>query len=319
MDYETLRQFRPDLIYVENTGYGRVGPSAERAGADVVVQAYSGLMAGDGKVDDSGTPQQITASPTADYMAAVAAAMGVCAALYHRERTGEGQYIETSLLAAGLAQQTHIVSCGPPYDAIVRDPMMERIAEIRRDGGSYADIVAERTKQTMRVGGGFRLYYRGYQASDGAVIIGALTDHNRDQIRSVLGITDDPTASADFNTMDVGNQRLVDEMRERIEAIFRTRTMDEWIADLDAVGAPAAKVNLPEEMADDPQVEAAGLMIELEHALTGPDGSWDPSSGSPPRLLDQLSHPRRWTDTRMQCCVSLGWRMRRSDICAMRV
>lgn len=80
IDYETLRAFRPDLIYVENTGYGKEGPSADRSGSDIVAQAYSGLMAGDGKLDEFGGPELITATAPADYTAGTAAAMGVCAA-----------------------------------------------------------------------------------------------------------------------------------------------------------------------------------------------------------------------------------------------
>lgn len=110
VDYDTLKQFRPDLIWVENTGYGTTGPSAARAGSDIVAQAYSGLMAGDGKVDEYGAPVLVTATAPADYTAALAGAMGVCAALYHRERTGEGQTVSTMLLAAGLALQGSLVA-----------------------------------------------------------------------------------------------------------------------------------------------------------------------------------------------------------------
>ena len=66
VDYETLRKFRPDLIYLENTGFGRHGPLANRSGSDAVAQAYSGLMAGDGKVDEFGAPEIITATAPAD-------------------------------------------------------------------------------------------------------------------------------------------------------------------------------------------------------------------------------------------------------------
>jgi crotonobetainyl-CoA:carnitine CoA-transferase CaiB-like acyl-CoA transferase len=60
-------------------------------------------------------------------------------------------------------------------------------------------------------------------------------------------------------------------MFERIRAIMLTRTMDEWVQAFDREGAPASKVNLPEELADDPQVQAMGYMLDLEHPLTGPE------------------------------------------------
>ena len=270
VDYETLRGFRPDLIYVENTGYGKAGPSAERSGSDIVAQAYSGLMAGDGKQDDFGGPELITATAPADYTAGTAAAMGVCAALFHRQRTGEGQYVSTSLLAAGLALQGLLVSRVPPVDAMIRDPMMEQVEAVRAAGGTYAELLAARGSLSQLLGSAFRLYYGGYDASDGAIILGALTEKNRDQIRSAIGLDDDPTAAPDFNGLDPANTTVVDETRERIRAIFRTRTVAQWTAVLDTAGAPASGVNLPEEMSDDPQVIATGLMLDLEHELVGP-------------------------------------------------
>ena len=88
VDYDTLRQHRPDLIYLENTGFGDRGPSASRSGSDVVLQAYSGLMAADGKVDEYGAPDFITATAPGDFHAGLGAALGVVAALYHRSETG---------------------------------------------------------------------------------------------------------------------------------------------------------------------------------------------------------------------------------------
>ena len=102
VDYDTLHALNPKLVYLENTAYGPDGPSAHRAGADIIAQAYSGLMAGDEKVDEHGGPDLITATTPADFSAAWISAMAVCAALYHRERTGEGQKIDTSLLGGAL-------------------------------------------------------------------------------------------------------------------------------------------------------------------------------------------------------------------------
>ena len=113
MDYETLRRIRPDLIYLDVTGFGDRGPSAQRAGSDIVIQAYSGLLAADQKVGPDGAPEHITATAPADYVAALGGAMGVCAALFHRQQTGEGQRISTTLLSAGLALQTPWVSRVP--------------------------------------------------------------------------------------------------------------------------------------------------------------------------------------------------------------
>lgn len=271
VDYETLRALRPDLIYMENTGYGTRGPSAERSGSDIIAQAYSGLMAGDGKVDEYGAPQLITSTAPADYAAGLAAAMGICAALFHRERTGEGQYVATSLLGAAMALQGGVSSRLPVFDAIVREPMLERVNAARAQGASYAEILEARGDLFKMLGGAFRLYYGGYQVKDGAIILGALTPHNRDQMRAALGVDDDRSDGPDYNAYDPANAPVLAAIGDHIRATMLTRTMDEWVAAFDAAGAPVSKVNLPEEMSDDRQVQALGCMLDLEHDLSGPE------------------------------------------------
>ena len=270
MDFETLRRHRPDLIYFEVTGYGDRGPSAHRAGSDIVVQAYSGLLAGDLKLDEHGAPEQITASAPSDYVAGLGGAMGICAALYHRERSGEGQRISTSLLGAGLALQSPWAADVPVSDAILIEPLRQTMSELRASGASYAEMIeARRSRPTQ--GKAFRIYYAGYPVQDGAIILGALTPQNRQQIRDALEITDDPIDDADFNA--VGPE--ADAIADRVEAQIRTKlaggTMAEWTARLDAAGAPASPVNWLEDMADDPQVVAMNLIRPTEHPISGPE------------------------------------------------
>jgi len=172
----------------------------------------------------------------------------------------------------------------PAVDAIIRDPMLERVNEVRQAGGSYQDILDARGDAFSIVGGAFRLYYGGYNVSDGAVIVGALTDANRAQVREVMGIENDPTEDPEFNALDPENQRAVEAVGEQIRAVMLTRTMDEWVAAFDAAGAPVSKVSLPEEMAQDPQVEEMGFLVDLEHDLTGPERMVGPileMSGTP--------------------------------------
>ena len=285
VDYETLRAFRPDLIHFENTGFGKQGPSAFRSGSDAVAQAYSGLLAGDGKVDEFGAPEIITATAPADFHAGLAGAMAISAALFHRERTGEGQHIETSLLQAGMALQGMRIARLPALDAQTTDVALARMREVQAAGGSYREIIDARGSLFDVMGrAAARLFYGGYAVKDGGVVIGALTPLNRDQMRRALGVEDDPTAAPDFDSLTPGNRELVDRMMERIRAIFLTRTMDEWIEIFDREGAPISKVNFPEDLADDPQVEAMGYMFDLEHELTGPERMVGPvvtMSGTP--------------------------------------
>ena len=295
VDYETLKQFRPDLIYFENTGFGRGGPSEFRSGSDAVAQAYSGLLAGDGKVDEFGAPEIITATAPADFHAGLGGAMAISAALFHRERTGKGQFIETSRLRAGLALQATRVGKLPALDAQTTDKALERMREAQAAGGSYKELVAARGNLFDQMGrAAARLFYGGYAVKDGGVILGALTPLNRDQMRRAIGIEgDDPTADPDFDSLPPENRKLVDETLERVRAIMMTKTMDEWIEIFDREGAPISKVNWPEDMADDPQVEAMGYMVDLEHELTGPERMVGPivSMSETPTGTDRPSPP----------------------------
>lgn len=270
MDYETLRQLRPDLIYFDVTGFGDRGPSAHRAGSDAMVQAYSGLVAGDLKVGPDGAPEQITATAPSDYIAALGGAMGVCAALYHRERTGEGQRISGTLLGAGLALQTPWAADVPVSDAILIEPLRQMMSEMREAGASYAEMIEARRSRPNQ-GKAFRIYYSGYPVKDGAIILGALTPQNREQIRAALGISDDPTDSDGFNAIGPEADAVVARVEEQIRTKLASGTMAEWIARLDAAGAPASPVNWLEDMADDPQVAAMNLMPSIDHPLTGPE------------------------------------------------
>lgn len=267
IDYDTLREFRPDLIYLESTGYGSDGPNAQASGSDIVAQAYSGLMAGEGKVDEFGAPKSISCSPVADYSTGLAGAMGICAALYRRSLTGQGEFLQTSLLQSALSLQSVHVSRIPVFDEVLERPVREAMEAVRADGGSYADVVA--TRAGARVGASIRLYYNGYVVKDGSVILGALTPANRDQMRRALGITDDPTASPDFDTLNPEHVRQAEELAARIRAIMLTKTMDEWVEIFTREGAPISKVNFPEDMAADPQVEAMGYLRDYEHESLG--------------------------------------------------
>lgn len=268
IDYETLRKIRPDLIYWQNTGFGEQGPEVFRAGSDIVAQAYSGLMVTDAKVDDDGAPDLISV-PIADIVSGFAAAMAVGMALFHREKTGEGQYLSTSLLRTALFLQAASVMREPVSDAVLRDPMMERSRAAIEGGASYPEVLqARQSGQAARLA--FRLYYGGYRAQGGAVVLGALTKTNRNSMREVLGFTDEDSDSPDYDALDPENQRRALEWKQRFRARFMERSVEEWVHDFDAAGVPVSAVRQPEELADDPQVVADGMMWDIEHAVTGP-------------------------------------------------
>ena len=266
IDYDTLRQFRPDLIYVESTGFGTRGEMANRGCSDVVAQAYSGIMAGDGKVAEDGAPVAATFGAPADYGTAMATAMGVTSALFHRERTGEGQKVNTSLLRTGVWLQSHNVNYDPITDVHFDDVTRAELVATREAGGSYPELIRVR-EQRLHTGG---LFYGGYAAKDGGIVLGALTRTNRDGFRQVLGLEDEDSDDPDYDVLDPENQRTMEHFAGVMRAKMREHTVAEWIEILDAVGLPAAPVNFPEEIRMDPQVQAEHIFADLEHDKTGP-------------------------------------------------
>ena len=268
IDYERLRALRPDLIYLDNTAFGRQGPWASKPGYDVVAQAVSGLMAGEGKYNrETGAPEPITSTPLADYGTGLVIAWSVCAALYHRERTGEGQLIETSLLHTALAFQNNLVFDLPAADALV-SMKMERVHQLQSEGATYPELLAAYAPLAeLRAA---NIYYRPFQTRDGAVVIGALSPSLWEKVRRALntdflGIADPNFAPLDPAWLAAAKARVAE-----IEAQVRLDTTADWIDRFEANGVPCGAVNFPDDMIDHEQVQANGMIVELEHDLTGP-------------------------------------------------
>ncbi|MEO9254934.1 MAG: CoA transferase [Tepidiformaceae bacterium] len=268
IDYATLSALRPGLIYASITGFGDFGPHATRAGSDIVAQAYSGLMAGEAKIDEFGAPAPITATTIIDRASGLAAAMGICAALYHRSQTGEGQELQLSLLQTALELQSHQVMREPVHDVTVRDPLLAQLQAKRASGAKYDALAAIRKAQGPRFAS-HRLYYGGYHTAEGALVLGALTPHNRAAIRRILDMHDD-TDSPDFDAAEPTNRVRIEDWRKEIQARLLALPATEWVAAFVEAGVPASTVNFAEELADDPHVLATGMMVELTHAITGP-------------------------------------------------
>ena len=270
VDYETLRRLNPRLIYCEITGFGSAGPLKDRGGTDLVGVAYSGLMVGEGKVDKDGSPLGVTSSSIADYSAGFSAATAIGFALFHRERSGMGQKVETSLLQASLAIQDTAVMRDPVHDTVIRDRVVEEVRAVRARRGTYVEMLEARTRG-RGVGLAFRGYYGGYQTQDGAfLILGALTPGTRKAARTVLGVTGDPSEAPDFDASDPASIAAGERVREQIEATMRSRPIAEWVDAFERAGVPCAPVNVPEEMSEDPQVVALGLMRHIDHPVLGP-------------------------------------------------
>ena len=268
IDYETLSAINPRLIYCENTAYGRGGPDSRRPGYDIIAQAMTGLMASEDKIHD-GVPQQVSSTPVADVSTGISTAWSVCAALYHRERSGKGQKIETNLLASALGAQSTRFMEVERVDAEPRAEFYENMQLMKEAGVPYADIHAYyREHFDSRRGRGFSIYYRTYQAADGVLAVGCLSDPLRKRMIDLLGLRD-IRFEPDFDMFSEEARVFYEELNAQMEDKFRQKGVSEWLRLLDDAGVPAGPVRFVEELLDNEQVVSNGLLVEMEHSVVG--------------------------------------------------
>lgn len=266
VDYDSLAGLNSRLIYCENTAFGRQGPDSYRPGYDMILQAMTGIMAAESKVSN-GAPVHVVSSPFVDTSAGLCLAWCVCAALYHRERTGRGQKVETTLLGLALAMLgmrfVEIESLDKENNAAT----LESLAAMREAGVPYPELL-KIYEADHPVSPG-NIYYRSYQTADGVVSVGCLSDPLRRRLLDTLGLTDirfDPG----YNPRSDEAAAFGEELMRQAEEAFLQRTAAEWLELLDELGIPAGPVRFLEEVFDDPQVQANDLVAELEHRDVGP-------------------------------------------------
>jgi len=237
LDYESLKEINPGLVYCSVTGFGQDGPYAHRAGYDFMIQGMSGLMSVTGEA--GGMPLKVGVA-VSDLFTGLYAAIAVMAALAHKAETGHGQHIDMALLdcqVAALANQTsnfHI-SGKPPG----------------RMGNAHPNIVP----------------YQAVPTADGHMILAIGNDRQFAKFCQVAGREDllgDPRFTD--NVARVANREAV---METIFEITRGRTGADWIAALERVHVPCGPINDIAEVFDDPQVRHRGMRIELDHPLAG--------------------------------------------------
>ena len=262
VDYETLRSLNPRLVYCENTAFGRGGPMGHLPGYDIIVQAASGLMASEGK-EAGGLPQHLF-NPVVDVCTGVAMAWAVCAALYHRERTGLGQRVEAALLSTALALQLQRFLRVDVEDAQVQEELVRDLKRAQSGSEGYREL--QDLYRGFHTNAPDNIYYRTYRTRDGFLAVGCLSESLRGKFLEALGLEDspDPTAAVE-DRCETGGEELA----ARAEARFLERTSAEWVVFLENAGVPCAPVRFTEELLEDGRLDANGMAVEVEHHLVG--------------------------------------------------
>ena len=235
LGYDDLRPINPRLIYCSMTAFGQEGPRGEQTAYDQLIQATSGMMA------MTGTPEVNpikTGAPVIDYATGTMCAFAISAALFQRERTGRGQYIDSSMLdVAMMLMGSHITS----YLRTGREP---------KPKGNRMDRASSQL----------------YQAKDGPLMIAA---GNRGQHERLFRAVDRPDLAAQSSYDE--RERLYEPQTAELEAIIGQRTADEWEQYLQGRHVPAGRVRTLSEALTDPQLETRGVLHEHQK-IEGIDG-----------------------------------------------
>ncbi|MGH7321270.1 MAG: CaiB/BaiF CoA transferase family protein [Candidatus Rokuibacteriota bacterium] len=233
----TLRGLNPRLIYCSVSGFGATGPYRERAGYDAIMQGVTGLMSITGEPD--GPPVKVGVA-LIDVITALYAHGAILAAVRHRDRTGEGQHIELSLMECGMAA---LINAATAY--LVAGEVQGRW------GSAHPSLVP----------------YQAFQARDGYLMVGAGNERLWKALCEVLGAPE----WADDPRYDSNEKRVAcrTELVSRIEARLAARGRDEWVAAFAAAGLPAGPINDVGQVFADPQAQHRGMAVEVDHPTAG--------------------------------------------------
>lgn len=238
-DYDSVREIRDDILYCSISGFGQTGPYRDRPGFDIIAQGVGGFMRMTGHPD--GQPAKVGIAIN-DIAAGVSAVHAILAAQMVREKTGEGQNLDISLVDAGLAWT--VWESGAYFG----------------DGELPLPNGTRHRRSTP---------YQAYRTADGFVTVGANTERLWlrliDEVLDRPGWKDDPR----FATL-ADRMANIDELEVEIEKITTTQPTESWIDKLDAAGVPGGPVLRFDETLSNEHVLARDMVVDLDHPVLGP-------------------------------------------------
>ena len=238
IDYDSLKKRNKGLIFAAISGYGHTGPRAGQAGYDLAAQGESGTMYLTG--DPSGAPMRFP-TPIADMTTGLFTTIGILSALHARQTSGEGQFIDVSLLES---QMTWLENYAGELFATNEDPP--------RRGSSHPQVVP----------------YEPVEASDGVwFILGVGSDNIWQKFCDLAGLKDLKTDPRFATNADRVRNR--EALMPDVRRVIQTKTAAEWIALLQENAIPTGPIRTTEEALSDPHLAARNFIVELQHPVLG--------------------------------------------------
>lgn len=233
LGYEALAKINPRIVYASVSGFGHTGPYRDRGGLDLIAQAMSGIMSFTG---EAGASRPVAAGvPLSDLNAGVFAALGVVSAIHHRDKTGEGQHLETSLFESAMAY------------TMWETGMALTTGAVAQPNGTRHKLAAP---------------YEAMKAADGWIVVGV--NNQRLWKRFCDGIGQPDLASEPDFAENLPRLKNRDALQARIEAVLMTESVATWVERLTAAGVPCGPINNIVEALEDPQLTARGFLQEAD-------------------------------------------------------
>ena len=240
LDYQGVKAIRPDIVYAHAAGYGSDGPYAGEPAYDDLIQSASGLADLLPRVDGDPTPRLLP-SLVADKVSGLFMAQAITAALFHRQRTGEGQFVEVPMMECLTS-----FNLAEHFFGHVYDPPTGQ--------WGYSRVVNPERKP--------------FATKDGYIGLLPYTDKQWEQFFAAAGVGE--TLGQDPRFTDFRARAAnVREVYGSVEDITRTKTTEEWLAILKPLHIPATKMNRLDDLMDDPHLAAVGLFERYDHPEAG--------------------------------------------------
>jgi crotonobetainyl-CoA:carnitine CoA-transferase CaiB-like acyl-CoA transferase len=252
LDYSSLKAINPRLIYCSITGFGQTGPLAHRAGYDFIIQGMAGVMSITGTPD--GEPMKMGVA-FSDIFAGLHAVIGITSALFHREKNGQGQHIDISLLDSQVA-----VLANQAANYLVGGRVPKRM------GNAHPNIVP----------------YQTFETRDGHIIMAVGNDRQYAEFCTLIGAPHLCHAPYKTNSDRVENR---DRLIPLLRPYMKQKNTAEWTEIFETAAVPCGPINTIDQVFDSPQIKARNMQVQLQRH----DGVQIPGVANPVVFSDSVT------------------------------